>query len=107
MSVVACSNPPQRGYVIENERLKMKWKENFSKRSQDLEKIYYDCGQFYIMQVENYRKQNGQIVEGIVPLVVNEMEVQDIDDETDWKLAEIKYQMLNGKYDISSGAEEL
>ena len=107
MSVVAFSNPPQRGYVIENERLKMKWKENFSKRSQDLEKIYYDCGQFYIMQVENYRKQNGQIVEGIVPLVVNEMEVQDIDDETDWKLAEIKYQMLNGKYDISSGAEEL
>ena len=34
-----------------------------------------------------------------LPYFVSELEVQDIDNETDWKLAEIKYQiMLSGKY---------
>lgn len=94
MPVVAFSYPPQRGYVIQDERLNMKWKENFNKRSQDLEKLYHDCGQFYIYQVDKYKEKKGQIVEGIVPIIVDEMEVQDIDNETDWKLAELKYQFM-------------
>lgn len=93
MPVVAFSYPPQRGYVIQDNRLHMKWKENFNKRSQDLEKIYHDCGQFYIYEVERYRKLRGQIMEGIVPVMVDEMEVQDIDNEVDWKIGEIKYKL--------------
>lgn len=94
MPVVAFSYPPQRGYVIQEQRLNMKWKENFSKRSQDLEKLYHDCGQFYIYQVEGYKKLQGQIMENIVPIVVDELEVQDIDNEIDWKLAEMKYKLM-------------
>ena len=39
-------------------------------------------------------------MEGIVPIVVDEMEVQDIDNETDWKLAEIKYQIMKDMENI-------
>ena len=48
MPVVAFSYPPQRSYVLNGNMLEMKWKENYNKRSQDLEKMYHDAGQFYI-----------------------------------------------------------
>lgn len=91
MPVVAFSYPPQRGYILNGEKIEMKWKENFNKRSQDLEKIYHDAGQFYMYQVEAFLRLQGQITENIVPVIIDEMEVQDIDNETDWKLAELKY----------------
>lgn len=94
MPVVPFSYPPQRGYIIQNQRLNMKYKENFSRRSQDLEKIYHDCGQFYLYQIDEYRRQKGIIMEGIIPIVVSELQVQDIDNEIDWKLAEIKYKLM-------------
>ncbi len=96
MPVVAFSYPPQRGYIMANDRLQMKWKENYNMRSQDLETMYHDCGQFYIYQTDYYQKKKGQIVEGIVPILVDELEVQDVDNEIDWKLAELKYSLLHG-----------
>ena len=96
MPVIPFSYPPQRGYVIKDEYLEMKWKENYSARSQDLEKLYHDAGQFYFYKVAEYKKKSGKITEGIFPMILDEMEVQDIDNETDWKLAELKYQLLFG-----------
>ena len=32
----------------------------------------------------------------IKPIVISEMEAQDIDNEDDWKIAELKYKMLFG-----------
>lgn len=94
MPVVAFSYPPQRSYVLNGNMLEMKWKENYNKRSQDLEKMYHDAGQFYMYQVEAFVRLKGQMTESIVPVIVDEMEVQDIDNESDWKLAELKYQMI-------------
>lgn len=94
MPVVAFSYPPQRSYVLNGNMLEMKWKENYNKRSQDLEKMYHDAGQFYMYQVESYVRLKGQIDQSIVPVIVDEMEVQDIDNETDWKLAEQKYRLM-------------
>lgn len=94
MPVVAFSYPPQRGFVIENDKLKMLHPEHLRTRSQDLEKNYHDCGQFYCYHVEKYIACNGQIVEGILPIILPEMEVQDIDYEEDWKIAELKYELL-------------
>lgn len=93
MPVVPFSYPPQRGYVIQEHRLNMRDKNNFSKRSQELEKIYHDCGQFYFFEVNEFKRYQGQIMDEIVPIIVNELEVQDIDNETDWKMAELKYQL--------------
>lgn len=94
MPVVPFSYPPQRGYILKEETLEMKWKENLNARSQDLETLYHDCGQFYFYHIGKFREKNGQVSEGIVPVILDDLEVQDIDNETDWKLAEMKYQLI-------------
>lgn len=98
MPVVSFSFPPQRGMAVHEGRLMYCYPENAAKRSQDLEIIYHDCGQFYVYDTEKYRACRGELADGYVPLIVPETEVQDIDNLTDWKLAEIKYRMmLEGK----------
>ena len=94
MPVVAFSYPPLRGYVMNDGQLEMKWPEFYPCRSQDLEKIYHDAGQFYSYSVDEFFKAGGIITEGIQPIIVDEMEVQDIDNEIDWKLAEIKHKVM-------------
>lgn len=91
--VVRFSFPPQRAFVIRDGRLQYQFPENALKRSQDLEPIYHDCGQFYAMHVKNVLEN----VKGIcaTPIIMPETEVQDIDTEEDWKIAEIKYRMMN------------
>lgn len=95
MPVIPFSYPPQRCYVLNRGRLEMKWKENLNTRSQDLEPFYHDCGQFYFYNVKKFREKDGQVAEGIVPIYLSELEVQDIDNEMDWKLAELKYSLMN------------
>lgn len=94
MPVVRFSFPPQRGMAIRKGRLQYCYPENAMKRSQDLEAMYHDCGQFYCYHVERYRACRGDLPEGYVPMIVPETEVQDIDNPLDWKLAEIKYRMM-------------
>lgn len=97
LPVVAFSYPPQRGYVMKNNELKMQYPENFRVRSQDLEKIYHDAGQFFAINISKYREVNGIVVNGIIPYVLSEYEVQDIDNETDWQIAQMKYNYLLNK----------
>lgn len=94
MPVVAFSFPPQRCVVIKDGQLEMKWSEHRNTRSQDLEPYYHDCGQFYFYNVEVFQQTRGQIENNIIPIILPETQVQDIDTESDWKLAEIKYQLL-------------
>lgn len=94
MPVVPFSFPPQRGMAVRDGRLEYCYPENAMKRSQDLETIYHDCGQFYFYHVEKYMACRGDLPDGYVPVVVPETEVQDIDKLTDWKLAEMKYKMM-------------
>lgn len=94
MPVVAFSYPPQRSYVIRQNMLSMKWKENMNKRSQDLETFYHDSGQFYLFDIKKFIDKKGQISDGIYPIIMNELEVQDVDTEIDWKLAEMKYKLF-------------
>lgn len=97
MPVVEFSYPPQRGFVIdENRNMRYKHPEYIKSRSQDLEKQYQDAGQFYIYHTEKYLSLNGEISEGIMPIIVSGLEVQDIDREEDWKIAELKYQLMKG-----------
>lgn len=95
LPVVSFSFPPQRCFVIENDILKYKWPENSLKRSQDLEKWYHDCGQYYFFKTKRFIETKNIIMEKTIPIIVDEMEVQDIDNYTDWELAELKYRMKN------------
>lgn len=93
--VVDFSYPPQRAFVIEDGQLQFKYPENLNKRSQDLEKHYHDAGQFYVFKTERFKENKNLMVGSIIPLVLSELEVQDIDNETDWKMAELKYSMIH------------
>lgn len=95
--IVRFSFPPQRCLVEEDGLLKFKWPEYRNARSQDLEPYYHDAGQFYCLRTESFRRQQALVMEKTVPLVLPELEVQDIDTEEDWKLAEVKYQLLHGE----------
>lgn len=93
--VVAFSFPPQRSVVIDIDgRMRYKFPEYRQMRSQDLEKMYHDAGQFYIYKVSSYKNAKGKIAQGMIPFILPESEVQDIDNEEDWKIAEMKYTIL-------------
>lgn len=92
--VVKFSFPPQRCVIIQNGRLKPKWPENMNVRSQDLEPFYHDCGQFYCLNVDSFKKQKAIWMENVVPFIQEEMNVQDIDTLEDWEIAEMKYKLL-------------
>lgn len=92
--VVSFSYPPQRAMVIREGMLSFGQPEYLTTRSQDLEPYYHDAGQFYLFRTEAYRR-NGNLLKGkILPLVVSELEVQDIDNLTDWEIAEMKYRLM-------------
>lgn len=93
--VVQFSFPPQRGVILDNGRAVFKWPEYMLARSQDLEPFYHDCGQFYCLNVEAFKSQKLLCMKKTYPVILDELEVQDIDNETDWKLAELKYRLLN------------
>lgn len=95
--VVGFSYPPQRAMVIENDRLVFKYPQYIDSRSQDLEKHFHDVGQFYVFKTEAFKRNRKLMLGDILPFVISEMEVQDIDTPTDWEIAEMKYRMLSGK----------
>ncbi|MBI2627902.1 MAG: pseudaminic acid cytidylyltransferase [Candidatus Niyogibacteria bacterium] len=92
--VVKFSYPIQRALKIKNGIAKMFWPKNYNSRSQDLEPAYHDCGQFYFLKTDVIFKQKRLFPRFTVPLEIPETEVQDIDNEQDWKVAEIKYKLL-------------
>ena len=93
--VVRFSYPPQRAMEIHDGKLVFRQPENLSKRSQDLEPHYHDAGQFYVTRTESFLKTNSLLMGSIIPLELSELEVQDIDNEVDWKLAELKYNLIS------------
>ncbi len=98
MPVIPFSFPPRRANVLSEEgQLIYKWEKYRNSRSQDLETMYHDCGQFYFYKTAEFVRVNGEITKGIYPLVLSELEVQDIDNEVDWQLAELKYQLLKNE----------
>ncbi|SDH61333.1 N-acylneuraminate cytidylyltransferase [Pseudobutyrivibrio sp. 49] len=95
--VVEFSFPPLRGFSITDGKVKYKWPEFEKARSQDLDKIYHDAGQFYICSVKSLIDNNTLVSPNTVPFILDELEVQDIDTEMDWKLAELKYKLLEAE----------
>jgi len=95
--VVRFSFPPQRSFIIQNNRLQPKWEQYMTCRSQDLEPFYHDCGQFYCLNAASFQSQRVIWMKNTVPYVQDESIVQDIDTPEDWKIAEMKYRILHGE----------
>lgn len=95
LTVARFDFPPQRCVIIQDGFLQFKWPEYAQTRSQDLEPYYHDAGQFYCLNVESFHEQDVLVMRKTVPLILPETEIQDIDTEEDWKIAELKYRMLH------------
>ena len=93
-SVVEYDYSPYRAFNIQKGRNAMLFREHFSKRSQDLEKVYHDAGQFYFATAQTWWNREN-IFEDSISIVLPPLRVQDIDTLEDWKLAEMKYRILN------------
>lgn len=95
-TMVQYSYPVQRSLRInESGFVEMTHPEHYKSRSQDLEKIYHDAGQFYFIKLDALLKENTLWCKRTKPLILSELEVQDLDTEVDWRLAEMKYQIIN------------
>lgn len=97
MPVVRYSYPIQRALRIADGTLALREPEHLRSRSQDLEPMYHDAGQYYWYRTEAF-KANPNIM-SINPLAVitPEDEVQDIDTPEDWAMAEAKYGVMRNQ----------
>lgn len=92
--VIKYSFPIQRSVSVNNNKLSFNYPENANKRSQDLEDTYHDAGQFYWMNDEIVLNNKGIVTANTGAYEISELQGQDIDNEVDWKLAELKYELL-------------
>lgn len=95
-TMVEYSYPIQRSLRINDAGLvEMKYPEHLKSRTQDLEKVYHDAGQFYFVKTKTLIEEKTVWCKHTAPLVLSELEVQDLDTLTDWQLAEMKYELLH------------
>jgi N-acylneuraminate cytidylyltransferase len=94
LPITRFSYPIQRALKIENNLVRMIWPENYQSRSQDLMPAYHDCGQFYCLRTKSLLEQKRLFANYTIPIEIPESEVQDIDNEEDWKIAEMKYRIM-------------
>ncbi len=94
--VVRFGYPIQRALKIEGGRLSMIRPENIDSRSQNLMPAYHDAGQFYWLDSTAFLKTRKIFTDNTVPIEITESEAQDLDNEEDWKMAQLKYKILRG-----------
>ena len=93
--VVRYGYPIQRSLRMEDGRLALRWPEHLHARSQDLEPAYHDAGQFYWFRISSLLREGRLLTDTTRGLELPDSEVQDVDNEVDWQLAEIKRQRLS------------
>lgn len=86
--------PIWRSFKISNDKLEMNWPEFEKARSQDLAPAYHDAGQFYWLNVKSFLKNNKLFTNNSYPFLLDPSKVQDIDNEADWRHAELKFNIL-------------
>ncbi len=93
-SVLRYSFPIQRALKVVDDKVKMFYPEFLESRSQDLEPSFHDAGQFYWFKTSVLETHNKLWTDNTGKIEIDELKAQDIDNETDWKLAELKYELL-------------
>lgn len=92
--IVRYSTPVQRALMIKDEKIQMIEPQNALVRTQDLKPSFFDAGMFYWCAVEKLLENKKIISYNSSYIEIDEIESQDIDNENDWKIAELKYELL-------------
>ncbi|ATP58003.1 pseudaminic acid cytidylyltransferase [Pedobacter ginsengisoli] len=90
--VAEFSSPIQRALKVERAGVSNFFPTHMQTRTQDLERAYQDCGQFYFFKVQPFMERGFLQGENTGAIFLNDWEYQDIDNEHDWRIAEFKYQ---------------
>lgn len=94
-SVTSYAFPIQRAIRIRSdERVEMLNPEHFKTRSQDLEEVFHDAGQFYWGLSNAWLNHLSIFGHDSVPVRLPRERVQDIDTTEDWTVAELKFRFL-------------
>jgi pseudaminic acid cytidylyltransferase len=93
-SATKFSFPIQRAFYLNDAgKVSMFYPEHFNTRSQDLTKAYHDAGQFYWGRCDAYKCGIPIFSENTMPVILDVSKVQDIDTSSDWKRAELIYNL--------------
>lgn len=94
--IINYSHPIHRALSLDNNKnLSMLDKKSYLIRTQDFQEVFYDAGQFYFYKTDLIKNFNSPFESSVMGYKLNPLYAQDIDNELDWKIAELKYKILN------------
>ena len=96
--IVKFSYPIQRALKVgQDSKLKMRESEYLNSRSQDLKDFFHDAGQFYWFNSDNLKIEKSLFMKNSGAFILDELQVQDIDNLSDWLVAECKFKVIANK----------
>ena len=96
LPIIPFGYPIQRSLKMQDYKISFNYPEYNLTRSQDLNEMYHDAGQFYWLNTIISLEKKQLITDNSGSIVLSELEGQDIDNKIDWELAELKYKLLKG-----------
>ena len=94
-SVTSYPFPIQRAIRINAaNRVEMLYPEFINTRSQELEEVWHDAGQFYWGDSSAWREEKAIFLDDAAPVYIPRYRVQDIDTMEDWDRAEKMFTAL-------------
>ena len=94
--VVEYGHPIFRALTLkDDDKLEFINKKSIHSRTQDLKKSYHDSGQFYWFNINRLLKHKTLFMKNTTSIQVARDKVQDIDNEDDWGIAELKFKLNN------------
>ena len=94
LPVIKFGFPIQRAFKMSGEFISFMQPEHGLTRSQDLEPAFHDAGQFYFFDVRKFLAGGKLLDESSRGICISELEAQDVDNEDDWRMAELKWQFM-------------
>ena len=91
------SNPFYLHRLINNENNLVPLFDNKYTRRQDCPPVYELNGLFHLINISSLRKNNIEEFKNVKPVIINKKYSSDIDDELDFRVAEMLYNTLNNE----------
>lgn len=95
--IVEFGYPIQRSLVSNNNYIKFREEQYSETRSQELDSFYHDIGQYYWLKKESFLKSKKLVTDSTLGLKTEPIYCQDIDNLSDWDIAEFKHKYLMEK----------
>ncbi len=97
LPIMPFSFPIQRAFRMEGDYVRFAEPEHELTRSQDLEAHFHDAGQFYYLDGRRFNLEKRLIAKDTIGLRISDLDGQDIDNQDDWEIAEVKWQAKQKK----------